>query len=111
MPNSRNGAAHWPTNNPAWPELGALFIHAFSPLHRYADRVAGIEPADDSGLNTGAWVAIHAWAQQCLRRHYEVSANLPADELGRVIRFITRSGGEFEVSVGVSNNVEGSGTG
>jgi uncharacterized damage-inducible protein DinB len=90
----------WPTLNERYPTLGNLYIHAFSPLHRYADQVVGDDPADDTGLNIHAWIAVHTWAQQCQQRHYSVCAGLALDDATRMIHFRTRSAGVLYVSVG-----------
>jgi uncharacterized damage-inducible protein DinB len=87
----------WPTGNERFSTLGHLFIHAFSPMHRYADQVVGVEPADDSHINAHSWVALTTWAHQCQQRHREVSAML-GDAAGQVVDFHTRSAGVLQVS-------------
>lgn len=89
----------WPTTNERWPTLGHLFIHACSPLHRYADQVLGEPPADDSALLPTGWIAVYTWAQQCRRRHYDVCAGLTLEQAGHRVRFLTRSAGEIDVTV------------
>jgi len=90
----------WPSLNERNPTLGHLFIHAFSPMHRYADQVIGQPPADDAQLHADSWVAIQLWARQCLARHREVCTGLAAGEAARMVRFQTRTVGELHVSVG-----------
>jgi uncharacterized damage-inducible protein DinB len=89
----------WPTLNERFPTIGQLFVHAFSPLHRYADQVAGAEPADDSHLHADSWVAVRTWAQLCLERHRSVCAGLPLGDATRMVRFQTRSAGELHVTI------------
>jgi uncharacterized damage-inducible protein DinB len=90
----------WPTLNERNPKFGHLFIHAFSPMHRYADQVVGDEPADDSHLNADSWIAVQMWARQCLGRHRDVCAGLQVGEAERMVRFMTRTVGELHVSIG-----------
>jgi uncharacterized damage-inducible protein DinB len=90
----------WPTQNERWPTIGHLFVHAFSPLHRYADQVAGVEPADDSHLHADSWVAVQIWARQCLERHREVCAGLEPGEAARLVVFKTRTAGDLHATIG-----------
>jgi uncharacterized damage-inducible protein DinB len=89
----------WPTMNERFPTIGQLFVHGFSPLHRYADQVAGDEPADDSHLHADSWVAVRTWAELCLERHRTVCAALRAGDAARMVRFQTRSAGELHVTI------------
>ena len=89
----------WPTQNERFPTIGHLFIHCFSPMHRYADQVAGDEPTDDSQMHADSWIAIQMWARQCLDRHRDVCASLRPGDAARMVRFQTRNAGELHVTI------------
>jgi uncharacterized damage-inducible protein DinB len=90
----------WPTLNERYPTIGQLFIHSFSPLHRYSDQVVGAEPADDTQLHADSWVAVQLWARLCLERHREVCGGLKTGDAARMVRFQTRTVGELHVTIG-----------
>ena len=76
--------------------------HAFTPLHRYSDQIAGVEPLDDSSIPIDDWSALshHAWV--CLRRHRGVCAEVAPSDWQRVIEFKTRSAGILRVSAALA---------
>jgi uncharacterized damage-inducible protein DinB len=86
------------TGNPAFPVLAALLDHAYSPVHRYSDRVLGVEPVTPESLAQAAWPEIHAWAKICLARHREACLAAEQDA-ERLLQLPTRSMGTLTVSV------------
>jgi|GEM_PF-4251360 len=88
-----------PTGNPNWPAVGELFVHAFTPLHRYADQLAGKEPVDYPQLPAADWPAILAWAKECLARHEAVCADVMPERGIDIFEFATRAAGEYSVPV------------
>lgn len=89
-----------PTGNPRFPSCGHIFAHAFTPLHRYADQLAGVPPVDDNDLDCADWATLSAWAQTCLERYEAVCEKLTVDEATRQHDFLTRSAGTIRASVG-----------
>ncbi|MBN2080807.1 hypothetical protein JW859_01235 [bacterium] len=88
-----------PTGNPDWPELNGMFVHAFTPLHRYADHLAGDEPVEYPQLPPADWPAALAWARRCLARHEQVASDLLPERGLELFEFKTRVAGTFTVPV------------
>ncbi len=90
------------SGNPAFPQIGSFMRHAFTPLHRYSDQVAGADPIDDVGVSIEDWSALstHAWA--CLMRHREVCSSVSVSDWPRIIEFKTRSAGILKVSTALA---------
>jgi uncharacterized damage-inducible protein DinB len=87
-----------PTGNERFPDLGQMFRHAFTPLHRYSDQALASDPADDSDIPTDAWPPLYDWAEKCLARHREACDRLEADRANEVLEYRTRSAGNFNVT-------------
>jgi len=89
-----------PTGNERHPKLGILFRHTFTPLARYADGVASVEPRTDEGISADDWPALRDWARTCLARHREVGATVESP--AEVRNFKTRSAGKLRTTPAIA---------
>ena len=86
------------TGNERFPDLGLMFRHAFTPLHRYSDQALASDPADDSSVETSEWQPLYDWARTCLSRHREACLQLDPTRVDEMLEYRTRSAGSFRVS-------------
>lgn len=85
------------TNNPQFPTAADLLMHAFGPLHRYADRILGAEPTPSPKADGElTWDFISDWASRCLARHREAIDQLDPDDPSRLVQFDTQSMGRVQ---------------
>lgn len=93
-----NGWLALGSGNERFPSIGHFMRHAFTPLHRYSDQIAGAEPLEDEAVGVDNWPALssHAWA--CLRRHRQVVESIGESDFGLVLEFRTRSAGVLRVN-------------
>jgi uncharacterized damage-inducible protein DinB len=91
-----------PTGNPSFPDLAAMFAHAFTPLHRYSDQVLGQPPVPIPDFPQPSWRLLADWARVCLDRHREACEATPAAEAERIVDFVTRSFGTLSLPAGLT---------
>ncbi|MCC7478144.1 hypothetical protein IT575_06760 [bacterium] len=91
-----------PSGNPAFPTMGHFMRHAFTPLHRYSDQIAGSDPLDDSTVATDDWHVLIAHAKACIDRHREVCSSQQPEDFSRMVEFKTRSAGILHKSRGLA---------
>jgi uncharacterized damage-inducible protein DinB len=85
------------TGNPQWPTAADMLMHAFSPLHRYADTVLGVEPEPQPEPANGlTWEFICDWAVRCLRQHRQAVSQLDPANPGQLVTLNTRSMGPVQ---------------
>ncbi|HES58620.1 MAG TPA: hypothetical protein ENO21_04230 [Firmicutes bacterium] len=85
------------TGNSQWPAAADLLMHAFTPLHRYADRVLDTAAADPPESGDGrSWSYIHDWGQRCIDRHRQAIEQLDPGDPGRLVELDTRSMGRVK---------------
>ncbi len=89
-----------PTGNPRFPTCGHIFVHAFTPMHRYADMAQGAPPVDDAGVDCTDWPTVAAWVRRCFTRYQDALATLTPERASKIVEFPTRSAGVFKVSAG-----------
>jgi len=88
-----------PTGNPTLPTLSRLFGHAFTPLHRFADQVLGVEPLSPPDLSSADWPTLLAWAECCLARHREACRAALHSDPASIVSLTTRTAGILQVRV------------
>jgi uncharacterized damage-inducible protein DinB len=86
-----------PTGNERFPTLGAMFRHAFTPLHRYSAQAIAATPPDDAHIGTSDWQALIEWAETGLTSHRGACAVQTADTAEQVHTFQTRSAGPIAI--------------
>lgn len=87
-----------PTGNERHPTLGRLFLHAWTPMHRYADQMLGSVRADAPDPPPEDFTGLDAWAGQCLQRFEEAARLLPALADRSPRTYLTRSAGELKAT-------------
>lgn len=87
-----------PTGNETFATLGRLYLHAWTPMHRYADQMLGSERADAPNPPPQDIEGLDAWAGQCLARFEQALRLLPtlSDQAPRTYQ--TRSAGELKAT-------------
>jgi len=86
------------TNNPDFPTAGVMLMHAFTPLHRYADRILGRNPIDPPDPDAElTWPFISDWAARCILRHREAVEQLDPADGGKLVQFSIQSMGPVQV--------------
>ena len=93
--------ARWmeiPTGNENWPTAGRLFIHAFGPVRRYAERILGTEPFNDRELQVAEFSELAAFARECLAISANAAAEFEVQQARTESSFRTRSGSEWVIT-------------
>lgn len=86
------------TGNPDFPTAGVMLMHAFSPVHRYGDRILGVDPVEPpkpAGALT--WTFISDWAEKCIHRHRQAIDFLDPANPGKLAQFSIQSMGAVQV--------------
>jgi hypothetical protein len=86
------------SGNPAFPTLGAFFIHAWGPLQRYSAQhllLPAVAPPDPPPT---AWGELEVWARQNLERYDHAILSLTPETAELVYGFTTRSAGVIDVT-------------
>jgi uncharacterized damage-inducible protein DinB len=86
------------TGNTGHPTVGAMLVHAFSPIRRYAERTLGQEPFDDSAVRSFEFEEFAEFARECLAIHARAAAGFAAIDARQPTKYMTRSAGEWTVT-------------
>lgn len=85
------------TGNQRWPTAGDLLLHAFTPLHRYADRVLDAKAADPPEAGDGpGWDYFRDWGRRCAERHRQAIAQLDPAAPTALVELDTQSMGRVQ---------------
>ena len=86
------------TGNTNHPDVARMLLHAFGPVRRYAERILGSEPFDDSGLDVDNFEVLAGFARECLAIHANAQQKFSAEEARVETKYQTRSAGEWTIT-------------
>lgn len=86
------------TGNANHPTVSRMLLHAFGPVRRYAERILGSEPIDESGLEIDSFADLAGFARECLAIHANAEATFDTEQARTETPYQTRSAGIWTIT-------------